>query len=95
MAHENLTKIKAKIAAADGITLDGPSATALAAKEAALQSAQASIAEKDGQIASLTAQVEALTAQIAEKDAQIATLTAQVEALDGSASDESEDASGT
>ena len=88
MAHENLSAIKAKIAAADGITLDGPSATALAAKEAALQSAQASIAAKDGQIASLTA-------QIAEEDEQIATLTAQVEALDGSSSGESEDASGT
>ena len=88
MAHENLAKIKAKIAAADGITLDGPSATALAAKEAALQSAQTSIAEKDAQIASLTAQV-------AEKDAQIAALTAQIAALDGSEDDEPGNASGT
>lgn len=78
MAHENLSTIKAKIAAADVITLDGPSTTALAAKETALQAAQTSIAAKDAQIASLTAQV--------------ATLTAKVEELESAASSSSADA---
>ena len=57
MANENLGTIKAKIAAADGITLSGADSTALTAKETALQTA---IAEKN---AAVVARDEAITAR--------------------------------
>ena len=78
MANENLGTIKAKIAAADGITLSGADSTALTAKETALQAAisakNAAVVAKDEAIAARDQAVALKNQAMAQRDNAVAAL---------------------
>ena len=78
MANENLSTIKAKIAAADGIRLDGPNTTTVTNKETALQTAiaakEAALVERDEAVANRDQAVALKNQAMAQRDNAIAAL---------------------